>query len=92
VTGPVRCCGRPYEDDLNACPRSPSSIVIGTQVRQDTEQPVVLVLTTCDAHLPAVKAFQARWEDALVAPIEALDFVMEDLGPDAWTPMMAEAV
>lgn len=88
----MTCCGRPHEDDLNSCPRRPEHVVVGTQLKAGTNEPVLLVLTCCGAHLPAVKKYQAQWEDALVGPIEAYDVVMSDLGPEAWVPTMAEAV
>jgi len=52
-------------------------------------EPVLLVLTCCGAHLPAVKAFQGQWEDGLVAPIDALPLVLDDLGQDAYVAASA---
>lgn len=89
------CCGQPNDHGpVNTCTEPPAHVVIGTQVAAGTNEPVLLVLTCCKRHRKAVAAYQSQWEDALVAPIAALDFVLQDLGPDAWVaaPPVAEAV
>lgn len=78
------CCGRPLEDELNDCPRQPQYVVVGTQMKPRSNEPVLLVLTCCDAHLAAVRAYQSQWEDGFSAPIDALPLILEDLGEEAW--------
>lgn len=81
---PIPCCGRPHVDDLNSCSREATHLVVGTQLPAQGLEPVLLVLTCCGEHLAAVRRFQAQYEDALVAPIDALPLVLDDLGSDAW--------
>lgn len=85
------CCGTPRVGPVNNCDRSPSWVVVGTQVDAQRSAPVLLVLTCCDAHLGAVKRFQTGWEDAIVAPIDALPVVLDDLGADVWLATPAAA-
>jgi hypothetical protein len=77
---PGYCCADPEVDAPGTCWEAPEWLVIGLKVRVDNGAPAILVLTTCEAHRDAVERYQATdFDPAMVAPIEALDYVMADL-------------
>lgn len=74
------CCARPMVDEVNSCKRQPEWVVVGYQVKADTNEPVVLVLTCCERHRVAVEKYQCTPVDpALCLGIEHLDLVVEEL-------------
>lgn len=63
IVGEVRCCGRPFVDEINSCTRSVEWLVVGIQVSAEDEKPIICALTSCERHRVAVEKFQCTPSD-----------------------------
>jgi hypothetical protein len=86
------CCGAPFDrdgylkDTINDCPFAPTKIGVGLHPMLDG-RPATVLLTICELHFSTVMDFLAVHdpEAACWFPIEALEVVQRELGPDTWT-------